>query len=102
MLDQLLQKMYFQCNERLKQNENKHLRYFFIDWVTHFTITAFFVQDRVNNQGVIGCTTKKVPSPSLKSLTLEPPFPPNPAYFYSADFEQLSCLSREVMVAVLD
>ena len=91
-LDHFLQKMHSQSNEWIKQNENKHFHNFFIDWVKHCTITAFFVQDLVANPGVIGCTSRKVPSPSLKSLSPEPRLPPKPYLF------PLSCFWTVVML----
>ena len=74
----------------------------FIDWVKQCTITAFFVKDLVDNPGVIGCTSRKVLSPSLKPLTPKPRLPLNPSYFHSAAFEQFIILSDEVMDAVFN
>ena len=93
-LDHFLQKMHSQSNEWIKQNENKHFHNFLIDWVKHCTITAFFVQDLAANPGVIGCTSRKVPSPSLKSLSPEPRLPPQPYLF------PLSCFWTVVMLVI--
>ena len=66
MLDFLLKKMDFQYNDWIKPNKTMHLCYFFIDWENTAPLP---------NPGVIGCTSKQGQSPSLKSLTPEPPLP---------------------------